>query len=228
MSHSGDSSRSLVTASRTLGGGVVDLFLGAEAAEGEADRAVRQFVVAAQGAQHVGRLQGRRGAGRAGGDGQVLERHDQRLALDVVEAEVEVVRHALLAAAVEVHLFHAFELGQETLGQRLDAHALGGHLFLGDAEGFAHADDLVGGQGARAHAALVTAAVHLRFERTRGLRLHVERADALGTVGLVRGEGHQVDLHRSRSIATLPVDCAASTWNRMPGRGSARRWRRCR
>ena len=41
-----------------LGSGVVDLFFGGEATEGEANRAMRQFVVAAQRTQYVGRLQG--------------------------------------------------------------------------------------------------------------------------------------------------------------------------
>ncbi|MNM95059.1 hypothetical protein D3C81_1074840 [compost metagenome] len=106
------------------------------------------------------------------------------------------MRHACGGAAVQVDLFHAFQVRQEALGQHLDAQAVGGHFFLGDAEGLAHADDLVGGQGARAHAALVTAAVHLRLDAYARLALHVEGADTLGTVGLVRGEGHQVDLQR--------------------------------
>jgi hypothetical protein len=49
------------------------------------------------------------------------------------------------------------------------------------------------GQRARAHAALVAAAVHLRFQAHARLAAHVQRADALGAVGLVRGQAHQVD-----------------------------------
>jgi hypothetical protein len=64
----------------------------------------------------------------------------------------------------------------------------------GDAEGFAHADDLVRRQRARTHAALVAAAVHLRFDAHARLAAHVQRADALRAVGLVRRERHQVDL----------------------------------
>src|SRR5690242_5441998 len=71
-------------------GGVVDLFLRREAAERDADRAVRELVVSAERAQHIGRLQRRRGARRARRHGDVLHRHDQRLALDEVEADVEV------------------------------------------------------------------------------------------------------------------------------------------
>jgi hypothetical protein len=58
----------------------------------------------------------------------------------------------------------------------------------------AHADDLVRRQRARAETALVAAAVHLRFETDTRLAAHVQRADALRAVGLVRREAHQVDL----------------------------------
>src|SRR5437660_489844 len=68
------------------------------------------------------------------------------------------------------------------------------HLDARDAEGFSHADDLVRGQRPRAQALLVATAVHLRFQAHAGLAAHVERADALGSIGLVRGEAHQVDL----------------------------------
>ena len=57
----------------------------------------------------------------------------------------------------------------------------------------AHADDLVRRQRARAHAALVAAAVHLRLDAHARLAPHVQRADALGAVGLVRRQAHQVD-----------------------------------
>src|SRR5207237_3459345 len=76
--------------------GIVHFFLGGETAERDADRAVRELIVAPERAQHVRRLERRRGASGAGGDGDVLDRHDQRLTLDEVEADVEVVRDAPL------------------------------------------------------------------------------------------------------------------------------------
>src|SRR5581483_8829377 len=53
---------------------VVDFRLGREAAEREPDRAVRQLVGASQRAQHVRRLEARRGARRARGHRDVLDR----------------------------------------------------------------------------------------------------------------------------------------------------------
>src|SRR5882672_1295083 len=82
----------------------VDLFLGREAPESEADRAVRQLVRASQGPQHIRGLETRRGARRARGHRHVLDRHDERLALDEIEAHVEVVRRAALHVAVHVDL----------------------------------------------------------------------------------------------------------------------------
>src|SRR5690606_25404464 len=61
----------------------VDFLDGGKATDREADRAVRQFVVATQCAQHVGRLQTGRGTRRARRHGDILDRHDQRLAFDI-------------------------------------------------------------------------------------------------------------------------------------------------
>ena len=65
---------------------------------------------------------------------------------------------------------------------------------LRNAKRLAHADDLVGGERAGAHAALVAAAVHLRFEPDARLAPHVQGTHAFGAVSLVGGERHQVDL----------------------------------
>ena len=51
-------------------------------------------------------------------------------------------------------------------------------------------------QGARAHAALVAAAVDERGDAHPRLAADVQRADALGAVHLVRGDRGEVDLHR--------------------------------
>src|SRR5260221_8075937 len=63
----------------------VDLLALREPAEAEADRAVRQLVSDLHRAQDVARFQAGARAGRARGDRQVLDAHDQRLALDVGE-----------------------------------------------------------------------------------------------------------------------------------------------
>src|SRR5512147_263593 len=75
---------------------VVDLLLGRETSDREADRAVRELVAAAERAQHVRGLERGRSARRARRDGDFLHRHDQALALDEVEADVEVVRDSPL------------------------------------------------------------------------------------------------------------------------------------
>ena len=154
-----------------------------------------QLVAAAQGAQHVAGFQAGGRAGRAAGDGQALDAHDQRLAFDVVEAHVQVVRHALRLVAIDEHLLHVFQTGQHAVVQRLYADVFNGHFFLGDAVGLAHADDLVRGQGARTHTALVATAVHLRFQADAGFAAHKQRANAFGAVGFVRGQAHQIDGH---------------------------------
>src|SRR5450830_1609920 len=174
--------------------GEVDVFFGREAADGETDRAVRQFVAAAQGAQHVRWFQAGRGAGRTGRHGDILDRHDQRLAFNVVEAHVQVVRHAVIHVAVDVDFLDLLQALGQAVAQSLDAADFAIHFFLGDAEGFAHADDLVHRQGARTQAALMATAVHLRFQAHARLAADVQRAHAFRAVGFVGREGHQVDL----------------------------------
>src|SRR5690606_33177633 len=66
---------------------------------------------------------------------------------------------------------------------------------LGNTERLTHAHRLMRSQRARTHAALVTTTVHLRLEAHARLAANVESADAFRAVGLVGGEGHQVDLH---------------------------------
>ncbi len=104
------------------------------------------------------------------------------------------MRHAGGAAAVDVQLLEVRDLLEEAVAQGLDAHVFGGHFLLGNGEGFAHADDLVGWQGARTHAALMATAVDDRFQAHTRLAADVQRADAFGAIDLVRRERHQVDL----------------------------------
>jgi hypothetical protein len=67
------------------------------------------------------------------------------------------------------------------------------------------ADDLVDGKGARAHAALVTAAVHLLGDPdARPTAADVEGADSLRAVHLVRGDARQIDVHLVDRERDLP------------------------
>src|SRR5258706_7591400 len=184
--------------------GVVDLLFGGEAADRETDRAVRELVRASERPQHVRGLQARRGAGRARGYRHVLDSHDQGLALDEVEADVEVSRNAPLHVAVDVHLFHVLEAGEQLVAQGANALALGRHLELRQPERFAHADDLVRGERPRAEPALVAAAVDLRLDAHARLPADVLRADALRAVDLVRGHGQQIHLQLLQIDRDLP------------------------
>src|SRR2546427_2473207 len=174
--------------------GVIDLFPGREAAEGEPDRAVRELVGAPERAQQVRRLERSGGPRGPRGHRDVLHRHDQRLALDEVEADVEVVRNAPLEVAVDVHLLDVLDAVQQPVAQRAHVPVVSRHLELGEARRLAEADDLVRRQRAGAKAALVAAAVDLRLDAHARLAAHVERADAFRAVDLVRGDREQVGL----------------------------------
>ena len=153
-----------------------------------------QLVAAAQGTQHVGRLQAGRSTGRTGRHRDLLDGHDQRFTLDIVEAHVEVLRDPVFQTAVHVGLGDGRQPFQQTGTQRQRVGVVLGHFQAGNAVGLAHADDLVGGQRARTHAALVATTVRLRLDAHARLAPHEQRAHPLGTVGLVSREAHQVDL----------------------------------
>ena len=152
-----------------------------------------QFVVTAERAQDVAWLKAGRSTGGATGYGEFFHCHNQAFTFDEVEADVQVVRGAVFEVAVDIDFFDAFDAFEEDVAQfSVVCHVLL-EFFFGDAEGFAHADDLVGRQGAAAEAAFVAAAVHLGFEADAGFAADVQGADAFGAVYFMTGHGKQVD-----------------------------------
>src|SRR5450756_2691272 len=99
-----------------LVGDVVHLRLGVEAAKAEADGAVRDVVAEAESLEDVAGLQGGRGAGRAGADGDIVDAHQQGLAFDVDEAHVEIAGKVVIHVAVDVDVVQRLlELGAEAV-----------------------------------------------------------------------------------------------------------------
>src|SRR5262245_1670141 len=92
------------------------------------------------------------------------------------------------------------QLGEEPLAQTLaepeEALRLVGHASAAELARLAEADDPRDVQSSGAEAPLVAAAVHRRRQpHTRALCAHVERADALRAVHLVRRQREEVDVH---------------------------------
>ena len=151
-----------------------------------------QVVGQTHGLEHIGRLQGGGGAGGTGGDRHLGERGEQHLAVHALERHVQMAGQARRVAPVEMHAGQRRDLVPEPVTQPRQARLLGVALGHGQRQGFAHADDLVGGQGAGAHVALVAAAVDLRAEAHVRMPAHVQRAHALGAVELVRAQRQHV------------------------------------
>ncbi len=131
--------------------------------DGHANRAVREFVAATQRSEHVARLQRRARTRRSRTDRDLFHAHDEAFAFDVVEADVQVMRNALLHVTVDEHFGNVFKSVVQAVAQHADALVLRRHFDTGQTERFAHADDLVRRQRARAKAAFVSAAVNLRL-----------------------------------------------------------------
>ena len=145
ISQSGDSARRCSTDFDDEVDHVVDLLLGVEPAEAEADRRVRELVADAERAEHVARLERRRRARRAGRHRDVLERHQQRLALDERERDVEVARQRRSGSSeplTYVSVSFARDAAVEPVAQRArGAIASARHLFLRELGRLAEADD---------------------------------------------------------------------------------------
>src|SRR5579864_5223229 len=175
---------------------VVDFSFGVEAADAETNGTVRQIVAGAESLQYIRWLQRRRGASRSAGNCDVVDAHEQRFALDVGEADVQVARQAMVHRAVDVDLVQlAHDAVAQTVAQTCELTGLLRHFFLSNGTRLAQTDDAGDVERAGAHAALVAAAIddggnlHARI-----LAANIERAHALGTVHLVAGDGGQIDV----------------------------------
>ncbi|KFY09440.1 hypothetical protein V492_05495 [Pseudogymnoascus sp. VKM F-4246] len=99
---------------------VVDLGISREAADTETDTAVRALVAAAERAEHVAGLERGGGAGTAGGEGDVLEGHEEGFTLDVGEGDVDAAGVKVVRVAVLGGVLHGEEAGEEAVRELLD------------------------------------------------------------------------------------------------------------
>jgi hypothetical protein len=79
---------------------VVNLPFGRETADAEADAAVRALIAVSQRPEHVARLERGGGTGGAGGEGDVLEGHEEGFPLDVGEGNVDTAGVVAVGVAV--------------------------------------------------------------------------------------------------------------------------------
>lgn len=100
---------------------VVDLGVGGEAADAEADTAVRALVAVAQGAEDVGGLERGGCASGTGRQGDVFQGHKEGLALDVGEGDVDAAGVVFGRVAVERGVFHGEKAVGQALGELGDA-----------------------------------------------------------------------------------------------------------
>src|SRR5215471_20835972 len=109
--------------------------------------------------------------------------------------------------AIQVDLIEPLENpGLELVAKLVQAPVLLEHLITGDFARLAEADDAGDVERARAHPALMPAAVHLgREPHARSLGTHVDRANSLGAVNLVPAQRHQVIPSFSTSTGILPT-----------------------
>lgn len=103
---------------------IVDLGLGGEASNSETDGGVGGLVTAAECAEDVGWLEGGRGTGGAGGEGNVLECHEERLSLDIGEGNIDATWVEGVLVSVLGSVLHGQKSTQELIRKLLDVLAV--------------------------------------------------------------------------------------------------------
>ena len=101
-------------------GDVVDFRLGRESRNTKAQAGVRIFVVETEGAENVRWLQGRRSAGGSGRQADIFQGHQQGLALDVLERDVETTRVAFSIAVEQNVRDVGCDIVAKALGEAAD------------------------------------------------------------------------------------------------------------
>lgn len=100
---------------------VVNLSVRGEAADSEANGAVRGFVRVTERSEYVRRLERCGGTCGTRGERDVLQRHEERLTLDVGEGDVDAAGVVVCWVTVQRGVFHGEEAVAELLGEGGDA-----------------------------------------------------------------------------------------------------------
>jgi hypothetical protein len=100
---------------------VIDLRLRSKPSNPKPNTRVCGFIRRPKSPEDIRRLKGSRGTSGAGGERDVLQRHQEGLALDVGERDVDAARIPRQGGAVESCVFHCEKAVLETLGEGGDA-----------------------------------------------------------------------------------------------------------
>mmetsp|Transcript_14196 Transcript_14196/g.40417 ORF Transcript_14196/g.40417 Transcript_14196/m.40417 type:complete len:402 (+) Transcript_14196:48-1253(+) len=173
----------------------IDFFLRRETPDAESQAAVCQFVIHAERSQHVTGFQRRRGAGRTRTDGNILQRHQQALALNVRETVVQATGVVVRGISVSDHLRDAlFDSLLQLAGQVRDPLVVVIEFLLSHLAGGTETNAQEVRQGAGSQTALLPTTRKQWLQTHPRSASHVERTNSLRPVHLVRGHAHQVDL----------------------------------
>src|ERR1700686_4076982 len=83
---------------------VIDLSLGVEAPDTEADRTVRQIVARAESLQYIRWFKRRRGACRSARNRDIVDAHQQRLAFHIGKADIQIAGQSMSPGTIDIHL----------------------------------------------------------------------------------------------------------------------------
>ena len=182
---------------------LIDVGVGGPPPQAQAQRALRQMAAAPQSAQHIGGIPAGRTAGGTGGERKLGETGHEALPLHALERHRENVWDPHSLVTVQVHAAQPRKPAPEPIAQaretfRLDRSRAGEHA--GDSK----SDHLMSGQRAGPQAPLLPAAKGHRAQTGAALRAHIERANSLGAIELVRREAQEIDRQSAHVEGELP------------------------
>src|SRR5262245_26656387 len=186
----------------------VNLLLSGVAPQPKTNRGAGQGVIHPNGAQDVRRLGGSRRTCRARRKRHnILQTHEERLALHIGKTHIQVAREALFRVAVEIDIIEALPQSVvETLAQTTQAYAFFRPELLRRLTGFAKAHNARDVERARTHPALVPTTIeqgpYTNAPRTRFA--DIERSHALRAVELMARERHEIHLQLIDITGYLP------------------------
>ena len=91
---------------------IIDFGFSIESSNAKPNRAVRQIVARRPEPSIRSWLKRRRGACRSAGNRNIVDPHQQRLAFDIREADIQIARQSVLHVAVDVHLVEPVMIGR--------------------------------------------------------------------------------------------------------------------
>mmetsp|Transcript_928 Transcript_928/g.1829 ORF Transcript_928/g.1829 Transcript_928/m.1829 type:complete len:438 (+) Transcript_928:3313-4626(+) len=174
----------------------VNLFFGGESTKTKANGSMGEFLVHSNSTEYVRRFKRGRSTGTTTANSDVLQRHQERLTLNVCKGQVEVTRVPAVCIAVQNNIC---ELRRDalvhTFAQLVDPLGILLKVFHGDSARGTKTYAQRCWESTASQAALLAPTADDGLETNARASADVKGTNTLGTVNFMSGNRHQIDLH---------------------------------